>query len=637
MELPDEIRSTFRWQRTLLELPRFDSFLASALVRLLLLSRAVVNLYGLFGLLRWLLIFRHDNWRHSLDALLSATELSIKAAHYYWRIAKMNFASVCEFCFFHCRGVLSDNVLDLFGKTSAMDERFIRKPAAVAMLLSCGWGQACLGQDSKFIVQPSKQPAAVVEPQISLEPTTTAVSQPTSQLSAELKTAVAPMPATPVPAPPMPVAPSVAEPKLELTLPEVQERDPEVASPTGSPQPVEPVRGNGLKWVSRSAVGGGPRTLSSREVGPLEITNPNYTEPQRKIAATPATIVTPRQAEVETPQPSPPSVPSAPKAVLASLVSSQISAGRPSTNMVAGREVESLAPPPGWQAVGQELSQRLARCEALINRKAFFSAREDAEAAMLYLVRVLDLMSNSYSSEPAWFAAQRALIEADDFSTAQRLTSDSAFLRRIILSHETPVLKDADVDSLAPMAAAQHYRKYAESKLVEASQGHPWASDVIYALGRSYQSQSETAADGTAMPLRWRAITMYQSARQIAPNNAVAANQLGFVLLQMDRPAEAREALIASLHSAMSVSALENMIEASRRLNDVAMSNWAMQQYTQLKSSIPASANIPNVLEVDVRTFAAISPYSVGPNAQAPGSSAGQAVLTGATALPMNY
>ena len=178
------------------------------------------------------------------------------------------------------------------------------------------------------------------------------------------------------------------------------------------------------------------------------------------------------------------------------------------------------------------------------------------------------------------------------------------------------MLKDADATTLAPLAAAQHYRQYAESKLVEAAEGHPWASEVLYALGRSYQSQSDASQGGLQQNLRWRAITLYRGARTIAPANATATNQLGFVLLQMDRPADAREALVASINSAPSLAAYENLVEASRRLGDANTGNWAMQQAMARSTASSAAPSAPEFVEVDPRTFAAMSPYSIGPNPQ---------------------
>lgn len=502
------------------------------------------------------------------------------------------------------------------------------KPTAAALLALCGLGATPLFADGKFIVQPSlRKPAP---PAVQLETQSgsrnAGESQPGLSVAAPLsfEHLAAPLVAaridgassgaTPLNAASQPTSP------LELSRP---------ASP--APQAVIGDTRQGLQWVARGARSqpsveprsaptfqvGTPGFSAAASAGNTPSTMPFPTVPEShgsEVRSAPFTLASTRATTPHGAAPVQAShEPS--RAALASLISDQIISGRPAADAV-GRSVNSIDSPPGWQAIGEELSQRLGKCEALINRKAYFSAREDAEAAMLYLVRVLDLMSNHYHSEPAWHAASKAMSEAEDFSNTQRLTSDSDFLRRVILSHETPVLKDADATTLAPLAAAQHYRQYAEDKLVEAAQGHPWASEVLYALGRSYQSHSDASQGGLQQNMRWRAVTLYRGARAISPANATATNQLGFVLLQMDRPADAREALVASINAAPSRAAYENLVEVSRRLGDASTGNWARQQALAFRSTPAAAANAPEFVEVDPRVFAAMSPYSIGPNPQ---------------------
>lgn len=523
------------------------------------------------------------------------------------------------------------------------------KPTAAALLAFCGLGATPLFADGKFIVQPSlrKPTPATVQPKTQAELRTAgetapglATAAPLSFESLAAPTGAAPIDSTPFGATPFSVSPKPFAP-LELSGPEspappsdtILTSAPRAAAieqqaTTHAPQAVNSDTRQSLQWVARGA-----RRQPSAEpqvAPPFQPSGPNFAPATSASVAPFPTVPEGRRSEANS---APFTLASAratahdvaapvqgdeesSRAVLASMISNQIISGRPAADAV-GRSVNSIDNPPGWQAIGEELSQRLGKCEALINRKAYFSAREDAEAAMLYLVRVLDLMSNRYHSEPAWHAASKAMSEAEDFSNTQRLTSDGDFLRRVILSHETPVLKDADATTLAPLAAAQHYRQYAEDKLVEAAQGHPWASEVLYALGRSYQSHSDASQGGLQQNLRWRAITLYRGARAIAPANATATNQLGFVLLQMDRPADAREALVASINAAPSRAAYENLVEASRRLGDANTGNWARQQALAFRSTSSAASSAPQFIEVDPRVFAAMSPYSIGPNPQA--------------------
>ncbi len=533
------------------------------------------------------------------------------------------------------------------------------KTTAIALSVVSGWALSGwqvtqLSAEDKFIKQPARAPlVAPAAPSLSETPEAGAtpaalaptghstgawISNPKStKASVDLHTATL-TPSTPGPAPSLDSANSSGQTAPSASTHESNRTD---ASPVRQPvasATVEPSGPSQLRWLARSALPARAANNTSHAPGPLEFINPNFTtattEPKHPSSSTPATLGVPTQqipsqqtatmpkfstaestwvANTETQTALEEQVSS--KKILASLVSSQIIADRPG-NETSGRQIRPIDAPPGWQAVGEEMGQRIANCEALLNRKAYYSAREEAESAMLTLVRVLDLISNRYDSEPAWFAASKAMHEAEDFSSAQRLTSDSDILRRIILSHETPVLKDADVTTLAPLAAAQHYRQFAETKLLEAAQGHPWAAEVVYALGRTYQAQADVVDDGSDQPLRWKAVTLYRAARAIAPSNAVATNQLGYVLLQMDRAADAREALIASLNTNPSLQAFENLVEASRRLGDQATGNWAMQQALALKSTMVSETNVPAVIEVDPRTFAALSPYTIGPNPQ---------------------
>jgi tetratricopeptide (TPR) repeat protein len=270
---------------------------------------------------------------------------------------------------------------------------------------------------------------------------------------------------------------------------------------------------------------------------------------------------------------------------------------------------------PGWQAVGERLTNHLKSCEASLRHSAYASARKEVELAAIYLVRILDLANNSYDAEPTWHAALRALQEADDFSMIQRMSIDTDSLKRIIDSHETTVLKGADTRDVSPLVAAEHYRKYAEQQLVRASQDHPWASDVYYSMGRTFQAQAESVANGSDA-LKWKAVTFYRAAVTVSPRNSIASNQLGYILLQMDRPQDAREALVASLSGATSVPALENLVEASRRLRDPATHQWAVQQLATAQRMLPPQADAPQVTELSPRDFITISPRSSGPQAQ---------------------
>jgi tetratricopeptide (TPR) repeat protein len=267
--------------------------------------------------------------------------------------------------------------------------------------------------------------------------------------------------------------------------------------------------------------------------------------------------------------------------------------------------------PQGWQAVGQRLTAHINACENLLRRGANYSARQEAENAVSLLVRHIDLVDNKFRSEPAWRSALQALRESEDFTRAQYTTADKDMLRRLIDSHDTSVLKDSDLSEISPLIAAQHYQQYATLELASAAQGHPWASELFYAIGRTYQAEADIDTIRVDS-LRANALTFYRAARTTLPTNAVACNQLGFLLLQLDRAEEAREALIAAVRTKQDEAYLANLAEASRRLGDRRMQDWATQTVALRRMQTPAVPETPQVIEIAPQQFIALSPRAGG-------------------------
>ena len=304
---------------------------------------------------------------------------------------------------------------------------------------------------------------------------------------------------------------------------------------------------------------------------------------------------------------------------LASRISSELVSYAPAAAAaVTPSPVTAVSPGPGWQAVGEQLADRVAKCEALLERRAYLSAKEEIEGGIVYLVRIMDHRQNRVVSETAWAEAQQAMREADEFLAKERIASDPDMFNRLVQSHETPVLQGVDVSNLTPIAAAQHYRAYAERKLITASQGHPWFSELYYCLGRTHQAQ----ADAGQMPspeLFEASLAYYRAAFAVQPENALNANQLGYVLLRMDRPTEAFNQLIEVVRMPnCPLAAWQNVIEASNRLGNQRTAQWALQNYMARKDHPQAvDGPVGTLLEVNPQQFAQMSPYSSGPRVSA--------------------
>ncbi len=299
---------------------------------------------------------------------------------------------------------------------------------------------------------------------------------------------------------------------------------------------------------------------------------------------------------------------------LASRISAQIR--QPGSDGATIENLPRLEPPPGWQAVGQRLTSHWLECASLLRRGAHLSALDEAEQAVVYLTRILDASQNQHRAEPAWLNAQVALREAEEFDGGPQLAEDPEFLARLVASHATPILKRADLTAMSPLVAAQYYRRYALAQLLQAAHGHPWASELFVAIGQCYQARAVTEGEQGG-PLWYRALVFYQAAHQISPDNALAANQLAYTLLQLDRPREAREVLLPSVQQIATRENLQNLIEASRRTGDAATAGWATARLAQLGRP-PAGLPLPQVMEVPPDVFARLSPYEAIPQASGP-------------------
>ncbi len=168
-----------------------------------------------------------------------------------------------------------------------------------------------------------------------------------------------------------------------------------------------------------------------------------------------------------------------------------------------------------------------------------------------------------------------------------------------------------------PGTCGQHYRAYAKEQLIEASQGHPYAAELLYALGKTYDKEADKSTDNAFM-LRNQAVVCYQAALGVTPRHADGANQLGYALLKLDRVDEAYYAIASSIQTRPAPEAWDNLAEVYRRKGDVQSQNYALNQSKILSEQnvSPDARGLPEVVQLDPRTFASISPSNYAlPNA----------------------
>lgn len=295
-------------------------------------------------------------------------------------------------------------------------------------------------------------------------------------------------------------------------------------------------------------------------------------------------------------------------------IAEQVSKQLLTSNRSSATPPKAIESPRGWKAVEEDLRFRLKNCDDLLRRGATQSAREEVLIGLNSLCRAIDVRKGASQSESSLQSALTAFEEEKDF---YRDRSSGA---ADVSGHQTPVLRSKQTINLSPIVASQHYRAYAKQQLIATSQGHPWAAELYYALGRTLESESESSQEFSYM-LREQAIACYQAALAVDRNHADAANQLGYSLLRVDRPQEAEAALTASLAITPTAQAWKNLAEVYRRTGDVNRNQFAVEQAMVLDNQSVRMMNgqpMPPVLEMSAEQFAQISPNTLqgAPNTQ---------------------
>jgi hypothetical protein len=172
------------------------------------------------------------------------------------------------------------------------------------------------------------------------------------------------------------------------------------------------------------------------------------------------------------------------------------------------------------------IERRLSYAFDLAQRGAPYTAETEFRAVLGLCALELDAREGGVARREALRQGLVALQEADQFGGDQVDWRDSADVRLIAAGHTTPVLAGADrpVDSIQ---AVQAYYMFAEQRLTSACQGLPGASLSFYGLGRTIVLPGTRIAHSSG-----KAVLFQRVALAIAPQNLLAANELGVLLAQ---------------------------------------------------------------------------------------------------------
>jgi hypothetical protein len=299
------------------------------------------------------------------------------------------------------------------------------------------------------------------------------------------------------------------------------------------------------------------------------------------------------------------------------------------------------APTTELAAVAQRAEETVKNGFNLAERAALYTARSQFMEALRTLAAALDAQKKTQAHCQALAAGLTALKEVDDFVPQAGKVETSLNMKLIVDGHRTPVLKNRSVDKVSPLEAKRIYLTYAQEQLAAAGADQPVASLALYGLGKvctapaALHGPKDQVAEG-------KAVVLYQAALVVAPENFMAANELGVTLAKFGRFQEAQTALAHAAALSNSPVAWRNLATVCQRSGDQQRAAHARQQanliVAQLQEAGRASAGSKHPVQwVDPETFVqSHSTLNSLPASTAPANSTTQPSIPATAARPEN-
>lgn len=227
-------------------------------------------------------------------------------------------------------------------------------------------------------------------------------------------------------------------------------------------------------------------------------------------------------------------------------------------------------------------------------RGANHSARKYATEALRLAVATRDATEGGNQNTLALDSAFDAIRESEDFCGRYGPANPHA-LGRMIISHQTTVLKQRNPDELSAYEAADAYLSFARERLITAGGTMPEASHALVLLGRlekQVSRSSRTYCDAVS-------VTLHRAAIDIEPANAAAHCALGRTMLEQGLTEQAAQALQRSVELTPTRAAYKGLLEVARRTGDAtaARACTAALNHPALGTDVP-------VVRLDVDAFA---------------------------------
>ena len=179
---------------------------------------------------------------------------------------------------------------------------------------------------------------------------------------------------------------------------------------------------------------------------------------------------------------------------------------------------------------------------------------------------------------------------------------------RMVSGHGTPVLKNENVNHLAPIAAQQWYLEYAQHQLAFACGQLPAASQALYVLARIYTVLDNTQLE-TQMLCLPQAVALHQAALAVDPRNGRAANELGVLLVRCGQLEDARQVFLHSISVLPAPETWHNLSVVQERMGQMEMARRAAEQSAAVaaqRSEQSPDVPVQSVHWVDPKTFSTV-------------------------------
>jgi tetratricopeptide (TPR) repeat protein len=295
------------------------------------------------------------------------------------------------------------------------------------------------------------------------------------------------------------------------------------------------------------------------------------------------------------------------------------------------------------ESIARQADKNIRHGFELAGRGAYYAARSEFIAALRLVAQGLDTDRQTTIHGKSLAAGLTAMKEAEDFLPRGSMMEANLDIPVLVASHVTPALKAADATQITALSAVKGYMTYAQEQLAVAAEGELAGSMALRGLGKLHEELAKNQ-NTEIQAAASKAIVFYQAALLVAPQNYMAANDLGVMFARAGNLRDARTILEQSAALSRQVAVLNNLALVYQRMgrNDLAMqvkqqSLWVEREEQSRRQAAGVMASNGSVQWVAPETFAQTSPNLASPPSMAGKPAMQQQPNSATRQYPVNY